>query len=218
MGERLQALSLVHFDLAKVLFLTKRVSLSMQTRPPIPKKSKSEQLKDFARAKEEGAREYTASLIQSISETSQGLYGRIKSTTVAESEPKSDSSEKSNTSSFRSDFSSSSDSSSDSMDPFDSEEDDVVFPLPQSLSNNQKNDLKSGQNALKFKKKMQLARSLVGNLVVTPSMKNILELENEDDDSEKDDEWQGNEARRSIKDFQKQFTIAKKDNRVRVSF
>ena len=191
----------------------------MQTRPPIPKKSKSEQLRDFARAKGEGAREYTTSLIQSISETSQGLYGRIKSNTVAKSESKSDSSEKSNTSSFRSDFSSSSSGSSGSMDPFDSEEDDVVFPLPQSLSNNQKNDLKSsGKNEQKIKHKMQLARSLVGNLVVTPSMKNILEMENEVDDSEKDDEMEGNEARKSRRDSQKQFTIAKKDNRVCVSF
>ena len=151
-------------------------------------------------------------MIQSVSETSQGLYERIKPSTVAKSQSESDFSEKSNTSSVASHSSSS--SSSDSLDPFESDEDDDAFrALPQSLPDKQKNALKS---------KTLLARSLVGNLVVTPSMKNLLlQSENDDDvsekDDEKDDEWKGDESKKSIKDLQMQFTITKKDKRVRVS-
>ena len=151
-------------------------------------------------------------MIQSVSETSQGLYERIKPSTVAKYQSESDFSEKSNTSSLASHSSSS--SSSDSLDPFESDEDDDAFrALPQSLPDKQKNALKS---------KTLLARSLVGNLVVTPSMKNLLlQSENDDDvsekDDEKDDEWKGDESKKSIKDLQMQFTITKKDKRVRVS-
>ena len=74
----------------------------------------------------------------------------------------------------------------------------------------------------KSSKTGKLARSLVGNLVVTPSIKNILEtldpeldLDNSGNGSE--DDLKTNEVRKSIKDLQMQFTIAKKDKRVRVS-
>lgn len=74
----------------------------------------------------------------------------------------------------------------------------------------------------KSSKTGKLARSLVGNLVVTPSIKNILEtldpeLDLDNSVSGSEDDLKTNEVRKSIKDLQMQFTIAKKDKRVRVS-
>ena len=74
----------------------------------------------------------------------------------------------------------------------------------------------------KSSKTGKLARSLVGNLVMTPSIMNILEtldpeLDLDNSVSGSEDDLKTNEVRKSIKDLQMQFTIAKKDKRVRVS-
>lgn len=99
-----------------------------------------------------------------------------------------------------------------------SSKDDEVAPLPQTRRPGRKTKSKTAINVPIKGATSQLARSLVGELVLTPSYRNLLlEL----DDSERseggdgvDDSERYNERMESVRKYQRQFTIAKKKTRV----
>jgi hypothetical protein len=163
------------------------ILINPQERIPIPKKSKLEMAKEFVATQNQSVRELAASTRGLFS--SMGRRGS-KSYESTDQTP-SDSDEASSSSSDPSGSFNASD-----LDSSSSEDEDHATPLPQSRKPNMVRE--------------DLARSLVGNLVMTPSTRNLLMTGGLDDGEVED-----SEQKESIKMHQRQFTIAKKQNSVR---
>ncbi|KAL7507628.1 hypothetical protein ACHAXN_004774 [Cyclotella atomus] len=160
------------------------ILINPQERIPIPKKSKLEMAKEFVATQNQSVRELAASTRGLFS--SMGRRGS-KSYESTDQTP-SDSDEASSSSSDPSGSFNASD-----LDSSSSEDEDHATPLPQSRKPNMVRE--------------DLARSLVGNLVMTPSTRNLLMTGGLDDGEVED-----SEQKESIKMHQRQFTIAKKQN------
>lgn len=185
----------------------------------MPKKTRFEKVKDFTSSQNKkvigilaSANNSVRSLVGAISEKRQSAVDKKQAANANGDTPSDSDSIDNGSSHSKSSFSS---DYSDSSNSFDVEKlEKNASPLPQS-----QNQTRKGA----FKQRTQLARSLVGELVITPSRSNILI---EDSSDEKNDDGtkskmdisdDDRETRQNYVSVQRQYTISKKKKRVRAS-
>jgi hypothetical protein len=161
----------------------------------IPKKSKWEVAREFAATQKESVREFAASVNRKSFFSFMDRRGSKSYESTNQTPSDSDGASSSSSSSSDSSLSSS------DLDTSSSEDEDAAAPLPQS------------RNPRNVPVRNDLARSLVGNLVMTPSTRNLTMTDDLDDCENADDDP---ERKERIQNHQRQFTIAKKQHKVSI--